>query len=308
MSFTYRGEVAQERQSSISKDEETFRRVFLVLSDADSGYGKGARLCAGVPRLGSTYSTSTESQPLARCISKTAQPVTGSRRLWAVECIWSTKHDDQDPEEGDDQEDPEIIELEPPDVEFGFETFRVPVTGKAKLSSDSEGQENEFGGVTTSAGELYDPPAEMDESRPVLTITRNELVFFPSLAIEFQDAVNSDVFLGAQPRQAKIQGIGAKRTYKKNIRYWRVTYTIVFKRETWDLQLLDIGTFHFENGDDGEKLIKHFVTEDDPPQPKQGLLNGFGFPLDEGDEPKFRRFAVYQEKAFANLRLEGALQ
>lgn len=300
MSLTLLGEKAEERQRSASVDEVQYRRVYLVQSDSDSVGPLQIAFCPGVPLLGFPYATSTETDATCLVVDRKVQQVTGSRRLWAVELTYSNKH--EDPEEN--QNEQEQLELEPPEVEFSFETYRVPLEGKVKLINSSGIEEvNKFGGATTSAGEPFDPPPEIDASRPVLTVSRNELVFNSVLAITYENAVNSDAFLGANPGQVRVQGISARRQYKKGLRYWRVQYQFVYRKETWDLELLDIGTWYLEANAQGTIEKKRFVTDDDPPQPRLGLLNGFGVANDAEAPPVFRRFEVYPRLPFANLNI-----
>jgi hypothetical protein len=52
----------------------------------------------------------------------------------------------------------------------------------------------------------------------------------------------------------------------------------------------------------------YFLTDDDPPQPRLGLLDGAGNPLSDGGTPVFRRFPnVYTSRPFNVLQLEEAL-
>src|SRR5579884_2127166 len=108
--------------------------------------------------------------------------------------------------------------------------------------------------VVNSAGEAFDPPAEKDDSRPVLVVTRNEAGFDPGIAYLYRDAVNSDAFFGAPPGTAKIQAIEATRHYENNFFYWQVTYTIHFRPDGWNLNLLDQG-FNYLDTDGKTKLL-----------------------------------------------------
>lgn len=305
MGMTLRGERAEGRQRNVTKDEITYQRIFVVETDNDHIGAREVSFCPGLPFLGYQYTTSTEFDPLARCISRNAAPVGNSRRLWEVVVNYSSKHDD--PEEENNEE--ESLELEPPEVSFDFAT-RMKVIQTASQVFDPLGNllDNPFSGPATSAGEPFDPPPEIEVHYPVLTITRNELFLNVNQIRDYVNCVNSDNFQGGGPRTVKLNGISTRKQYKKNLRYWRTTYTLEFNPETWDLQLLDIGSYYTTINPDGPNFKNYFLTDDDPPQPRLGLLNGLGGYLEDGDDAQFRRFpTVYTARPFNVLQLEEAL-
>jgi hypothetical protein len=74
------------------------------------------------------------------------------------------------------------------------------------------------------------------------------------------------------------------------------------------LQVLDIGSYYTVINPDGPNFKNYFFTDDEPPQPRLGLLNGKGGYLEDGDEPFFQRYPdVHPALPFAALQLEGAL-
>lgn len=308
MPMTLRGEVAAARERTSTSDEITYRRVFVV-ETTDKRIGPQAvAFCPGIPLMNYPYVTDSEIDLLARVVERTARPVDRSRTVWEVEVRYSSKH--EDPEQQDQEQ--QDIESEPPEVTYDFAVRQIAVYGKVDLVDPYTGEPkevNQFGGLTNSAGEPYNPQPEREKHYPVLTVTRNEINFNAPQAREYIDAVNQDTFLGGPPRTVKCAGISARKQYKKNVRYWRVTYTLEFDPDTWDLQLLDIGSYYVTVGgnEDGSNKRTYFKTNDQPPQPYLGLLDGEGFKLEEGQEPKFRRFRLRKEKPFAALNLEGAI-
>ncbi len=311
MGCTLRGERSEGRQRNATKDETTYQRVFVVETDSDHVGSREVSFCPGLPFLNYQYFTETEIDLLARCVSRDAAPVGNHRRLWEVTVKYSTKHEDPEKEENEE----ESVELEPPEVSFDFGT-RMKAVQIASQVYDENGvvKTNIYGGPTTSAGEPFDPPPEIEEHYPILTVTRNELFLNTNQIREYINTVNSDVFQGGPTRTVKCNGISSRKQYKKNVRYWRTTYSLEFNVNTWDLQLLDIGSFHLEFVVNPEDITdvdtqrKYFLTDDEPAQPRLGLLNGAGDRLLDGGTPKFRRFpTVYEAKPFAALQLEGAL-
>lgn len=306
MAVTLRGERNSGRQRTAAPDEITYQRVFVVESDADNVGAREVSFCSGLPFLGYAYVTENENDPLVRCINRSASLIDErNRRLWEVTVNYSSKHEQQDPE--NEQGEEELLELQPPEVSLTFTRKTRAIGGQATLL-DRYGvvANNAFGGVTTSAGEPFDPPAEEEIFLPVLTVARNEIQ--PNFALwnDYSNSVNSVGFLGAPPRTVRL-AIEARKQRGKGINYYRVSYVCEFDDLTWDLQLLDIGSWYLEAGAGGVIERKYFLTEDDPPQPRLGLLNGLGIPLEEGGEPVFRRFKRRKERDLNALQLQAAI-
>lgn len=299
MAVTVRGERAQDRERDGNSDEVRYRRVFVVeTDDADIG-PREVSFHEDLPILGAAHPESAQ----CRVINRRAQPMSGDgRRLWSVELTYSNKHDDpenpEDPEEAD-------LEFESPEVEFGFENRRIACPGTAKPMSMSQGAGFLAAGIVNSAGEPFDPPPEKDDGLPFLRITRNEIVLNTLQLMLFENSLNADAIFGAAPLTLKMTGIGARRVYKKGFRYWRVSYTMTYNRDTWELQLLDHGRYYRDAANGNS--ITSFVTDDDPPQPRIGLLDGNGDRLNDADDPVFLSFPIYQRMPYVLLNLGAIL-
>lgn len=103
--------------------------------------------------------------------------------------------------------------------------------------------------ITNSAGAPFSPLPEVDDSRLVLTMERNEDEPDWLELLLYQDAVNADFFLGFAPGTAKVN-IKASAQFENNVYYWKMTYTFEFRNVVaiagviysgWDLHLLDQG-------------------------------------------------------------------
>jgi hypothetical protein len=147
----------------------------------------------------------------------------------------------------------------------------------------------------------------MDESRPVLTIKRNEPSFVGTLAIAYQDAVNTDSFAGANAGQCKIFNISAEKHIEpwgpegaeEDVTYWSVTYEIHFRREGWHKDILDQGRYEIESGD----KLKAIEDSEDRPVADPVLLDGSGKQLPAGEDPVFLPYHVYKRLPYAPLNL-----
>jgi hypothetical protein len=75
----------------------------------------------------------------------------------------------------------------------------------------------------------------------VLTIQKNRASFSQSVAIDYQDAINSDSFLGFSAGKVKVAGISATSQTENKVFFWAVTYEFHFRREGWQVETLDQG-------------------------------------------------------------------
>lgn len=103
-------------------------------------------------------------------------------------------------------------------------------------------QDRDEKALTNTLKQVFDPPVEKDASNIVLTYTRYESGFNPSLAIQYQDSVNDAAFLGAPAGTAKLQSIGARQHHENGETYYETTYEIHFRREGWAKRILNRGT------------------------------------------------------------------
>jgi hypothetical protein len=84
---------------------------------------------------------------------------------------------------------------------------------------------------------------EIEESRGVLTIKRNELNFTAAVPTFYVHKINSVAFLDFAPETVRCVGVGAVRQHENGIKFWAVTYTFWVKLHlaTWRLRVLDAG-------------------------------------------------------------------
>ena len=83
--------------------------------------------------------------------------------------------------------------------------------------------------IMNSAYRPFDPPYEIGVARPTLTVVRNERTFGAFTAIQYVNALNSDVFVGQGPLTAKCTNIAGRRFFEQNEYWWEVTYEFLFK-------------------------------------------------------------------------------
>lgn len=301
MTTALRGERQEERKRTATAEEITYERVFVVQTDDPDIGPRAVSFCAGLPLFAATYATETEDDPLCKVSKRDAEPLSRTG-FWEVRISYSSKQTESE----DEEEDPLT---EPPEVSITH-AVRMKAIYVSEAVAEYTGGGNPprvnapVGAVLTSAGEAFDPPAEDEEYYPILTVTRNEANVDMARIRQYVGCVNVDNWLGANPRQVKCAGIDVHKVFKKGFNYWRVTYVFEFNEDTWDLQLLDHGTFYIDQAN-GEKHL--FVTDDEPPQPRLGLLDGKGGPLADGAQAVFRRFLRRRERVLAVFNLEAQI-
>lgn len=283
---TWRGR-AHEINSSGNR---SYTRTFDVLTDDRNTAQKEVRDAAGVPRVGDVYPDDLGAT--ATRVSVEQDP--GIFLLWRVTVEYETVTGNQN--QAAEDEDPLN---RPAELEWSFAQF-------TKVAD----QDIDGNMITNSAGDPFDPPPEIDDSRPVLRIARNEAGFSAATAVEFMDAVNDDAFFGGQPGQVKVANISAVRQFENGIPFWRVVYEFHFRREGWSLQILDRG-YRILVGGVPEPVVEDVKnpgggTETFQEVREPILLNGAGLPKPSTPPPSpgvYLSFDVYKTKTFAVLGL-----
>lgn len=132
--------------------------------------------------------------------------------------------------------------------------------------------------IMNSSRQAFDPPMEVDDSRPTITVRRYESSFSAALAVQYQDAINSDNFAGSPPETWKVMNISAVETVENGQVVFRVTYEFEGRREGWARRVLDQGTVRWDYSTGKQKQI---VGSDGMAVSQPVLLNGDGRPLSE---------------------------
>lgn len=179
--------------------------------------------------------------------------------------------------------------LRPPKITFGFAKYQKVIV---KDLNDVP--------CTNSAGQPFDPPVEIDDSRPVLTVVKNVPAFDFSVAVAYQDAVSTDPFFGSPAGTAKIDSLSAEFAFENGLAYWVQTAVVHFRREGWKLKLLDAG---YMKKDASGNLVT-ITDKYGHPFSAPTLLDGAGGVL-TGDltKPFYKTLTVYKELPFAPLGL-----
>jgi hypothetical protein len=263
-----------------------YTRVFNVVTDSAFVDAPTVRTATGLPRRFDIYvAASGAFDTTSVCTDVEAEQDDENPLLWTVSAKYGK------PSINEDQQDPNPL-LRPSVISWNFQKYQRAVW------KDIDGK-----GIVNSANMYFDPPPVMDDSRPILVIQRNEAAFNPGLALQYQDAINSDPFFGASPGQCKVAGISAQSQTENRYFYWAVSYEFEFRREGWALSILDQGRYRigkipvFQKTTDGVDSEVQVVD----PVPLNG--NGGELANPTPSTLKFIDFKVYKSLSFGSLGL-----
>jgi hypothetical protein len=278
------GESGQSRTLTVGEDG---KRAYVLYYRAETGDKQvGAKeVEAGCPvRLGDAYEAfgETDETVFARSFTIAEDASAGDGTVWLI----TIQYGPGNPLEFT----PTDPLIQRPKIGFTSTRFQKP----ADRDIDDEP-------VVNSAGDPFDPPFMVDQTRPFMTIVRNEPYFSPLLAKDFHNALNAGPWFGRPALEWKCLDITGDESQDPNgDRYWVVTYQFELNEETWVAQILDIGMR--EKNAAGKKVA---ITDDrgrevDAPWP----LNEDGSKKAVGAAADFLEFHLYREADFADLNLD----
>lgn len=201
MSVTLVRRIGRGRRATLdSSGNRTYAIPFLVKAAASDGQadiiGILGTSVGGVtiPTLGTTYAWDSDTDTTAKVVSHDIEQMDEdkSSKWWTVTVNYSS--------EAGSLRTPGPPTSRPARYSFGFAQF------SKVLEQDVDGNP-----VTNTAGIKFDPPLEVDWSRPLLRITKyissTNFAFWAQKAEEYQDAINSDTFLYWAARKVKITNL-----------------------------------------------------------------------------------------------------
>lgn len=288
------------REKRTSKDERYYKRTFLVTCDDLKDDPNVVETAFGLPKYGFPYVTEKSVDLLSRCTQLSSKQT--SLYAWEVEAEYSITLKEQD-----NPDNPDPI-FDPPTYTWSGTNIREVITGESEWVSYQD--PNEFimkkaTGILNSAKEPYNPPAEIDRLIPQLTFERNEPTFNHRYMLYYVNSINDRKWYGWHKKTVKIASISGSAQFKEINgilrKYWKVQYVLQFNKYTWDLFLLDIGTYYFEGGfaSTGAQHKIPFMTK--------GGVPGLGLLTSDGDKSttisRYNRFDVLDRSNFNLLQI-----
>src|SRR4029077_1319434 len=191
------------------KNVRNYRRTFLVLTDnmLDGPFEVGSIAGnplpgpARIPLLFEYYKDTRGVVDLGTLCQKLTPRQAEEPFAWYVDADYSSKIDN--PEQAQKGQTDDNPLNRPAIVKWSMSKYQKPVDA----AFDANGEDVP---IVNSANEHFDPAPEIDDSRIILTVDRNEPPIDPSVMIAYQDATNADDFFGAGPGQAKIEELSGE--------------------------------------------------------------------------------------------------
>jgi hypothetical protein len=177
--------------------------------------------------------------------------------------------------------------------------------------------------ITNTAHDTFDPPAMADDSRLVMTYTKNYTEADMIFAFGFRDCVNSDMFQGFTPGEAKLTNIESERFVERAIEYWATTYEFHFRNEIenprakiyrpsgegweqidvippWNMTLLNVGFHEIGAANDCKRILDE--TKRPTAQPVRLKLDGKKMDCDAPrTDTVYVSYEIYRKRPYSPL-------
>lgn len=279
--------VGEKRDASASiKRGENFQLLFsetysyVVLADSVDTTREEILLdTPGLPIVGITTTNAG-----AVCVSKSAERRQENARYWDVTCEFESQPEEQEQDEENPSDDPVTWK---PKFKASFEV-REKVLWTDKSDTPKK--------IVNSVNQRFETPLMEKKLITVISFTQFESV---SLKIEDiidrNDKVNQSSFLWKDPRTLLLNVTGAEKGYYGRYPAWRISYSLRYDPDTWDVEMLDVGTVY----KDGTKYMPWL---DGDGHRIVGNLNSDGTKRALSSAPLTRTFEIYGKSDFSFIR------
>jgi hypothetical protein len=161
------------------------------------------------------------------------------------------------------------------------------------------------GAIVNSAGDWFDDPPQMDDSRVTCQIQKN-VAAVPSWIIDYRDAINDAPFtvdgvsIGTGIAKCQPPQIGQEQE-RNSIVFRQLTLTLQFRDEGWPLYILDRGYYEIDPDDPANRI--KILDEKGLERTSPALLDGTGYALVNPSPANFYNltFDIYKQRTFSVL-------
>lgn len=278
MAFTYDGEIPETREADDTDGVKTYSRAYRFKASSQSDDEASLLSHVSAPQYGSVHPNDAG----AWCNSRQARSTSGWVD-WTLYIKWSSQRQlAVDPT------------TEPAIITVSTEQFQKVA------DRDLDGYS-----ICNSAGDPFDPPYMMDDSRRVITVSKN-MPGHPSWLLSYADVVNTDAFsvkggfyaIG----QGKVQRVSiGEQQIRNGVQFVVVSLDIHLQRDGWLLRPLDAGFREISAA--GRINILNTIDFQQPTAPVP--LNGSGVAIANPTTLNaiYRSFTVYKKLPFSALPL-----
>jgi hypothetical protein len=238
---------------SFQKGKYEVRTFWRVIVDSDDDSCVTVVNATGLPLLDSTYEWGNESNEEMYAEEYITTSLGAKTKAWEVTVVYRTPalKDDSSEDAGGGAGRRTPGEFLNPLLELP--TAKVHFSGRETLLTQIVDVNGNLGPVAASNGEVFDPPPKYMQTIMTLTIERNEVIDadHPAIGAAYTNRLNSDYFWGIAPGFWKIKEITAEPKSRQipggdTNRYLRVSYVFEYNPDGWPIELLDYGTYTWE--------------------------------------------------------------
>lgn len=136
--------------------------------------------------------------------------------------------------------------------------------------------------VVNAAKDKFDPPIELPDGRPHLTMVRNEITYdMAYFANNFYNFINSTAWYGGSAGKWRCVNVGGTGPHIENdVVFYTVTYEFQFRKEGWQPSILNRG----KKDKNGNPCVDNHGNETDEPQLLKSSGLQVSFPIQSSDE------------------------
>ena len=276
----------------VDDEVRIYTRHFLTVHDVTTDRPYVALNATNIPRLGDSH----PDEAYARVRTVDADPFEGLLDAYIITVVYTT------PIVGLPNSDNPNPLLRPPVISGSSMTITKPLVradymgyrtyhrdGTTAINND--GGTPEFSGipVTNSANVRFTNVPEKEDSIPFLTIVKNEPPVLTSIMQKkatYENKVNLDDFYSiAAAGYAKMGPITFSQQFTNGVAYYEVTYTVYFRTDGWNIEILDQGRYQWVNSDPNDYSREPIVDAQFMPVTSDMLMDGSGFACTDSDPP-----------------------
>ena len=156
--------------------------------------------------------------------------------------------------------------------------------------------------IENSAKEAF-PPHEIEKPIFEFEFVRNEASSPASFALSYVGKINQSTIWGGAAKTIRCQSITSDKQYENSYEFYQVTYRFAYKRDKWQLILIDNGFNELVSG-----TLKAIALSDGTRPSEPFKLNGSGAKLADNATPvKLDPFEIYETADFAALGLPSTI-
>jgi len=251
---------------------------------------------SGLPALFDPYSSGNDSDPYALLVSKKPREEGEGHKSWIVTCEYRSDA-------------------------ISAEVGSNPLTDQVKYSCGFDqfseiARQTSFGQrIINSVDQVFTPPPEVDQSRPVYIVQRNEAYINLPGIVDLSDSVNQYAWKGCAPRTVKVKSITPGEIQNRNgLEFYSVRYEFHINWLTWDLRILNQATRYNSAAAGADPVYvplpqgtepMTLYVKDDRPVPRGAIVSSDAAFYDEKSSAAgnvvYLRYRHYKERNFSAM-------